>query len=75
MCIKVIRQAGHIEIWVSNNVSESELDQCIERCRQCGMPIVVYRSGRGDIADLTSMLLRNNVDRRIHDKNAKNKVL
>ena len=60
MCIRVIRQAGHIEIWVSNNVSENDLDQCIERCRQCGMPIVVYRSGRGKIEELTGSLLANN---------------
>lgn len=61
MCMRVIRRPDRVEIWVPSNVGAEELRQCIQLCRQYGMPIAIYRSGKGTLPELTGMLLANNL--------------
>ena len=67
MCIRVVRQPNRVEIWVPGNVDAEALRQCIQRCRQYGMPIAIYRSGKGGLAELTGALLANNAAHNITD--------
>ena len=48
------------EIWVPHNASSSEVDNCVRRCRVHGKTLVIYRSGRADLVDVTSALLQAN---------------
>ena len=61
MCIRVVRQPDRVEIWVPSNVDAEDLRRCIQRCRQYGMPIAIFRSGKGALPELTGMLLANNI--------------
>lgn len=48
------------EIWVPRGVPVSEVDNCVRHCRVHGKSLVIYRSGRADLVDVTSALLQAN---------------
>lgn len=49
-----------LEIWSPTTESRESLDARIAACQAQGACVIVYRSGRGDLANLTGDLLRNN---------------
>lgn len=49
-----------IEFWVPRDGQPLNLDEQIRRAREKGKLVVVYRSGRNDLAEQTSELLRHN---------------
>ena len=49
-----------IEIWVPNNTPETQIEQIRSRYTGTGCLVVIYRSGRDDLVELTKRLLSIN---------------
>lgn len=60
MSCKICVIGNRAEIWVPHSASASEVDNCVRRCRVYGQRVVVYRSGRADLVDMTAALLQVN---------------
>jgi len=54
--------SGEVELWVPNGASESALDARIRALQAQGQRVIVFRSGHGNLAELTGDLLRINKD-------------
>ena len=50
-----------IEIWATNDMNPEALESRIAEARSQNKRVIVFRSGHGDLADLTSELLRCNL--------------
>ena len=50
-----------VEIWVPNGTSENELNLKVAAIQAQGKRVIVFRSGRGDLAELTGELLKRNL--------------
>ena len=51
---------NYSEIWVPHGMSASEVDAYVRQCRARGRHIVIYRSGREALTEVTSALLQVN---------------
>lgn len=58
MSSKSIVCDDHVEIWVSSDTTADVVAQHIADCASMGLPIVIYRSGDQDLAELTCALIR-----------------
>ena len=54
--------SGEVELWVPNGTSKASLDTRIAALQAQGNRVIVFHSGRGDLAELTGDLLRINKD-------------
>lgn len=61
MACYVQRRNDEIEIWVPRSTTEGEVQAAIKVGAEQGFRVIVYRSGTGDLAALTSELLRINI--------------
>lgn len=48
------------EIWVPNNIPETQIEQIRSRYTGTGCLVVIYRSGKDDLVELTKHLLSIN---------------
>lgn len=53
---------NEVELWVTNDTPKESLDARIAALRAQGSRVIVFRSGHGDLTDLTGELLRINKD-------------
>ena len=56
------KSTDEVEIWVSHDMDPKVVDAKIADLRSQGLRVIVYRSGNGDLAELTGELLRANLD-------------
>lgn len=54
--------ADEVEIWVPHTMDSAVLDAKIAALRAQGFRVILFRSGRGDLLELSRELLRANRD-------------
>lgn len=55
-------EGGEAEVWVSGQTSERAVQAYVAIYQGLGCRVIIYRSGKGDLAELTGDLLRYNKD-------------
>ena len=60
MEVTVRKERKIVEVWLRGGEEGAGLRELYARCRERGYLAVVYRSGAGDLADLTAGLLLYN---------------
>ena len=53
---------GESILWVPNGADQASLDAKIAALRAQGNRVIIFRSGKGDLSELTGELLRRNRD-------------
>lgn len=59
--MEIVINAADVEIWVPNGTPEADVQACVARCIAEGYYPIIYRSGRGDFAELSETLILNNL--------------